>query len=355
MSFSSSFAEAPTSKKPVSCTGGDGQPLSFIDEDTIVYADEPGEDDPNLKIMALKQRIDVLEEEKKWLEWRLRKWQDCHECSKCKHEKQEEKEDEAIVVKSSARIMEVSSHGNRMTRHQSRSYIYSWIHCNDMDLPDGVLKKRLNEVSLLDATVLYGDEEGDSDTEEKLVVPVPRREFEAMEERKASFSFCIHRRIPVEELATSGPRITPWPVRDACSATELRLADREAQARVYVWDWPESPHGLSPRHIEKSELGRLVSELNVGKGLAQFSVFYRRLPSGPVNARFIVKYWGSRRWVKMSQTLRTVYGIHASTLQGSRGSLNYDSLFNDCLLGDPEPLLSPNHPPVPLPDYIPTI
>ncbi|KAF4657638.1 hypothetical protein FOZ61_006148 [Perkinsus olseni] len=162
-------------------------------------------------------------------------------------------------------------------------------------------------------------------------------------------------RIPAEELATSGTRITPWPVRDACSATELRLADREAQARVYVWDWPESSHGLSPRHIGKSELGRLVTELNVGKGLAQFSIFYRRLPSGAVNARFIVKYWGSRRWVKMSQTLRTVYGIHASTLQGSRGSLNYDSLFNDCLLGDPEPLLSPNHPPVPLPDYIPTI
>ncbi|KAF4657639.1 hypothetical protein FOZ61_006149 [Perkinsus olseni] len=146
MSLSSSFAEAPTLKKPVSCTGGDGLPLSFIDEDTIVYADEPEIDDPNLKIMALKQRIDVLEEEKKWLEWRLRKWQDCHKCSKCKHEKQEEKEDEAVVVKSSARIMEVSSHGSRMTRHQSRSYIYSWIHCNDMDLPDGVLKKRLSRV-----------------------------------------------------------------------------------------------------------------------------------------------------------------------------------------------------------------
>ncbi|KAF4678507.1 hypothetical protein FOZ60_016506 [Perkinsus olseni] len=275
---------------------------------------------------SLLSGIDVLEEEKRWMQWRLDARDACEKCSRCACNKEEDASE---------------------TLEESR-----YEDCFE-DCLESNSRRYSDAVSLLDDTVLYADEESASDEEggmrsQELSIAGLDRGGSHPEQGLA-----VDGLLGDETFSFAGMRL---PV-------ELRVAEKGAQLRVYIWDWPQTlhPDRLYACHISKRKLAEIVLAASndlTTKGHSEchyhLAIFYHYAHDSRVHCRFIIKHWAPRRWWKVAQTLKTVYGIYTNTLQPTGGLLNYEVLLSRCLLIDPEPYLSPGHPPLSPPILLPT-
>ncbi|KAF4677309.1 hypothetical protein FOL47_002237 [Perkinsus chesapeaki] len=118
---------------------------------------------------------------------------------------------------------------------------------------------------------------------------------------------------------------------------ELRPAEREAQCRIYVWEWLASREAdrLSPHDITKGTLADIVKEVNVDRGLVTFSIFY-----GDSSARILMRYASPRRWLQIVTTLQKVYKIYVSVFMPV-DKCTYNVVFKNLIRTvDPRPFIS---------------